>query len=272
MRYFLMAASVLALAACGKADDGAPTANAGAAGGAECSVAKLPLTGLCGDADPSTFLAIDSSLDTVARGCVWRTEELQTKDNEALVFRAQDCTGEMWDKIAYAWVDRYVKSHSVAVPADQAIFVLEVLPVPEGETAEQVALKTLAQAPEDQRTRCEIKPYDGPKVVGRSFTIFPNVELKAELDAASLDEPWMACGPNGVSIDGAQFWEGREKRALFHMVGQDQPMWDPARFTFYAKGADGRWFGLGAWRFGRSCDGGRSLARRLRRPDTRPPG
>ena len=172
MRYILTAAAILALVACGKAGDGAPTADAGAAGGATCSGAKLPLTGLCNDASPALFLAIDPALETIARGCVWRTEELQTGENEALVFRAQDCTGEMWDRIAYTWVDRYVKSRSVAVPADQAVFLLEVLPVPEGETAEQVALKTLAQAPEDQRTRCEIKPYTGPKVVGRAFEIF----------------------------------------------------------------------------------------------------
>jgi hypothetical protein len=241
MRYFVMAAATLALAACGKAEDGAPMADAGAAGGAACSGVKLPGTGLCNDANPSLFLAIDSSLETMARGCVWRTEELQTKETEALVFRAQDCTGEMWDRIAYTWVDRYVKSHSVAVPADQAVFLLEVLPVAEGETAEQVALKTLAQAPDDQRGRCEIKPYTGPKVVGRAFEIFPNAEFKAELDTASPDEPWTACGPNGVTMDGVEFWEGREKRALFHIVGQDQPMWDPASFTFYAKGANGVW-------------------------------
>ena len=76
-------------------------------------------------------------------------------------------------------------------------------------------------------------------MVGRAFEIFPNAELKAELDAASPDEPWAACGPNGVSMDGEQFWEAREGRVLFHMVGQDQPMWDPASFTFYAKDAGG---------------------------------
>ena len=38
-----------------------------------------------------------------------------------------------------------------------------------------------------------------------------------------------------------QFWEGREHHALFHMLGQDDPLWDPASFTFYAKGADGVW-------------------------------
>jgi hypothetical protein len=241
MRYIAMAAAALALAACGKAEDGGPTADAGVSGGAACASGKLPVTGLCSDANPSVFLSIDSNLETLARGCVWRTEELQTKDTEALVFRAQDCTGEMWDRIAYTWVDRYVKSRSVAVPADQAVFVLEVLPLAEGETAEQVAMRTLALAPEDQRTRCEAKPFNGPRVVGRSFELFPNAELKAELDAATPDEPWEACGPNGVSMDGVQFWEDREKHALFHMVGQDQPMWDPASFTFYLKGADGAW-------------------------------
>jgi hypothetical protein len=241
MRYMVTAAAMLALAACGKADDGALVAD-GAAGGAACSGARLGLTGLCSDADPAQFLVIDASLDTVARGCVWRTEELQTGESEALVFRAQDCTGEMWDRIEYTWVDRYVKSRSVAVPADQAVFVVEVLPIPAGETAEQVALNTLAQAPEDQRTRCETKPFSGgSKVVGRAFELFPNAELKAELDAASPDEPWEACWPNGVSMDGVQFWEAREQRALFHMVGQDQPMWDPASFTFYKKEADGVW-------------------------------
>jgi hypothetical protein len=240
MRYMTMAAAMLALGACGKAEDGA-LADAGAADAGSCTAARLPVTGLCSDASPSQFLAIDASLDTVARGCVWRTEELKTGDSEALVFRAQDCTGEMWDRIAYTWIDRYVKSRSVAVPEDQAVFVLEVLPVAEGETAEQVALKTLAQAPEDQRTRCEIRPFDGPKVAGRSFELVPNAAFEAELDAASPDEPWEACGPNGVSMDGVQFWEARERRALFHMVGQDQPMWDPASFTFYAKGADGAW-------------------------------
>jgi hypothetical protein len=78
-------------------------------------------------------------------------------------------------------------------------------------------------------------------VAGRAFELFPNAELRAELDAATPDEPWEACGPNGVSMDGIQFWEAREHRALFHMVGQDQPMWDPASFTFYKKGADGVW-------------------------------
>jgi hypothetical protein len=228
------------LTACGPEAGGADLAATGAQSGSACAGA-LPITGLCNEANPALFLAIDDQLETVARGCVWRTEELQTRDAEALVFRAQDCTGEMWDKVAYTWVDHYVKARPVTVPDDQAMFVLEVLDVGAGETAEDVARRTLAQAPEDQRGRCDAIPFTGPKVAGRAFELAPNADLKAELDARSPDEPWEACGPNGVTTGAIQFWEGRDTRALFHIVGQDEPLWDPASFTFYAKGADGAW-------------------------------
>lgn len=240
-RLFLFLAPVV-LAACGEAPDaGGAGLGTGAQPESACAGALLPVTGLCNNASPALFLAIDDRLETVARGCVWRTEELQTGENEALVFRAQDCTGEMWDKVAYTWVDRYVKSRPVTVPDHQAMFVLEVLDIGEGETAEDVARRTLAQAPESHRARCEVVPFTGAKVAGRAFQLTPNAELKAELDARSPDEPWEACGPNGVTMAALQFWEARDKRALFHIVGQDEPLWDPASFTFYAKGAEGAW-------------------------------
>jgi hypothetical protein len=225
-----------ALGACG-ADPGAAVS----AGGQACAGSKLPITGVCSDANAALFVAIDPKQETVARGCVWRTEELRTKDNEALVFRAQDCTGEMWDRTVYSYVGRFVKSRLATVPEDQAGFLLEVYDVPDGQTAEQVAMATLANAPEDQRARCITSSMVGVTVAGQPFELAPNKELEAEMQANSPDEPWEACGPNGVTMDGIQFWEGREKRALFHMVGQDEPLWDPASFTFYVKGADGKW-------------------------------
>lgn len=72
-------------------------------------------------------------------------------------------------------------------------------------------------------------------VAGRAFELGPNAELKAELDALYPDEPWDACGPNGASLDAIGFWEGRDHHALFHMLGQDTPNWDPASFTFYKR-------------------------------------
>ena len=53
------------------------------------------------------------------------------------------------------------------------------------------------------------------------------------------------CGPNGVTVDATQFWEARNGYALFHMLGQDDPHWDPASFTFYRKSADGKWIKAG---------------------------
>jgi hypothetical protein len=242
MRYMIVAAA-LAQGACGQADEAADGAAAAAGVGSSgpCAGNRLPVTGVCSDANPALFLAIDSGIDTVARGCVWRTEELQTKENEALLFRAQDCTGEMWDRTVYSYVGRYVKAKLAPVPDDQAVFVVELFDVPDGETAEDVARQTLVSAPENQRDRCDTRPLTGLKVPGRAFELAPSAELAAELQAGAEDEPWEACGPNGVTMDGVQFWEGREKRALFHMVGQDQPLWDPASFTFYVKGADNRW-------------------------------
>ncbi len=241
-RAFLFFVPVL-LAACGEAP-GSGSENSIAVGGerATCSGAMLPITGLCTDANPALFLAIDDSLETAASGCVWRTEELRTGADEALVFRAQDCTGEMWDKIAYTWVDRYVKSRPVTVPEDQAMFILEVLDVGPGQTAEEVALRTLSHAPENQRGRCITVAFPGPRVTGPTFQLAPNADLKAELETASSEGPWEVCGPNGIASGTLQFWEDRKSHAaLFHIIGQDEPRWDPASFTFYAKKADGAW-------------------------------
>lgn len=241
MRILLAAVAGLALAACGNADTAASDGAGETPAAASVGCTKLPVTGVCNDARPALFLAVDGSLETHARGCVWRTEELQTKPDEAVVFRAQDCTGEMWDRTVYSYVGNYVKAKLAPVPDDQAVFAVELFDVADGETAEQVALKTLAMAPEGQRARCTTKSLSGVKAAGRVFELAPNAELKAEMEQASPDEPWDACGPNGVTMDGAQYWEGRSKHALFHMVGQDDPMWDPASFTFYRKGASGAW-------------------------------
>lgn len=229
-----------ALGACSKAGDAEAPAAASEAAPA-CSTTKLPITGVCRDAGAALFVMIDPSIETVAQGCVWRTEELQTKPDEALVFRAQDCTGEKWDPMVYSWVGNYVKARLSSWPEDQANFVLEVPDAAPGETPESIAMKTLAAAPEDQRERCIVTPLPEIKLAGRAFELGPNAELEAELTAAHPNEPWEACGPNGVTMDGIQFWEARDTRALFHIVGQDEPLWDPASFTFYVRQADGSW-------------------------------
>ena len=241
MRIVLAVLAACALGACGKASDATEVAAAGAAAPAACSGTKLPITQVCRDANAALFVAIDPKLETVAKGCVWRTEELQTKADEALVFRAQDCTGEKWDRQIYSLVGQYVKARPETVPEDQANFLLEIHDLANGETAEDVAMRTLASAPEDQRERCITNPLPEIPAAGRVFELGPNPELEAEMHASHPDEPWEACGPNGVTMDAIQYWEGRDKRALFHIVGQDEPLWDPASFTFYKKNADGSW-------------------------------
>jgi hypothetical protein len=245
MRVVLTVLAACAVAGCGPADpdSGLEAASAGGADGSPpCATTALPITGLCADAHPARFLAIDTSLDTFARGCAWRTQELLIAPEEALVFRAQDCTGEMWDRTVYTWVGNYVKARPEPVPEDQAVFALQVFNVADGQTAEDVALRTLANAPEDQRGRCSIEPLNTVKVQGRAFELAPNDNLTQEMHILHPNEPWEACGPNGVAMDGTQFWEGRRTHALFHITGQDQPGWDPASFTFYRKDPGGTWY------------------------------
>ena len=78
-------------------------------------------------------------------------------------------------------------------------------------------------------------------ILGMGETLEQRADFAAELETASGGEPWEACGPNGVTMDAVQFWESRPSYALFHMLGQDDGPWDPASFTFYRKGADGKW-------------------------------
>lgn len=220
---------------------GAPEAPAATDVAACGNGAPLPVTGLCSTADPALFLAVDDTIETFATRCVWQTEEVRLGPDDALVFRAQDCSAEGWVPTIYTHVSGYVKHRMDGTPDDQAGFALQVFPLAAGETPEQAAMATLALAPEDQRARCVVAKLPGPKLAGYAFALEPGPELKAELEALHPDEPYDACGPNGFTGDAAQFWEGRKTVALFHMLGQDIPLWDPASFTFYRKSADGRW-------------------------------
>lgn len=244
-RLLAAAAFTASLSGCGPRDDGADlaaTATPAAAADSSCPTGSpLPITGLCSDGNAALFLATDTGVERLAPRCVWRTQEVSLSPNEALVFRAQDCSGEGWDQTVYSYLSGYLKQRMTSMPEDQAGFALQIFPLADGETAEQAAMKTLDKAPDDQRTRCKTRPLSGPKLAGRAFELAPNYDLKTEMDTQFPDEPWDACGPNGVTGDAAQMWEGRKHQALFHMLGQDTPYWDPASFTFYRKGADGAW-------------------------------
>lgn len=241
----LCTTALLSLAACGGEKDAALGAEANAAPAtaeaASSCAAPLALTGLCSNPNPSYFLKIDSQAPKLATKCEWRTQEVGVAADMALVFRAQDCSAEGWVPHVYSYVQGYVKYRMDGTPDDQAMFILQVIPVAKGETPEQTAMKTLASAPEDQRSRCATRPYSGPVIAGSAFQLAPNADLAAEMQSMSEGEPWEACGSNGVTMDAQQFWEARNGYALFHMLGQDDPQWDQASFTFYRKSADGTW-------------------------------
>jgi hypothetical protein len=239
---------LLGLAACGGETEASleTAAVEEAAVGADTSCGPtLPITGLCSNAVDSLFLKVNPQAPKLAAKCVWRTQEVSLTPTDAIVFRAQDCTAEGWVPNAYEVVQTYVKYRMDGTPSDQAMFMLEFLPLAPDETAEQAAMKTLSKAPEDQRARCETRPLSGPVLAGTAFELAPNAELAAELEANSGGEPWDGCGPNGVTMDAVQFWEARKSYALFHMIGQDDPPWDPASITFYRKGDDGVWVKAG---------------------------
>ena len=219
-------------------------ASVAAAGPAGCANgALLPVTGLCNTAAASLFVAIDDTIETFATRCIWRTEEVLLSPGEALVFRAQDCSPEGWVRTIYTPVSGYLKYRMDGTPDDQAGFALQVFPLAPGETAEAVAMKTLAQAPELERDRCETRANTINalhKLSGRTFDLEPKADFMAELEAEA-DGGFSACGPNGFTNEAVQVWEARPGHALFHMLGQDTPLWDPASFTFYRQAADGRW-------------------------------
>lgn len=236
----LLCGALVLLAGCGQQPSSAEvteTAEAACATGS-----PLPITGLCSDGQASLFVAVDQKAEMLGPRCVWRTEEVSLSATEALVFRAQDCTGQGWDEIVYSYEARtqsgYVKTLQKTPSAEIPGFALEVFPLAAGETAEQAALKTLDKAEPAQRARCETHPLANVAAAGRAFELAPNADLKAELDAAHPDESWDACGPNGLYLDSVAYWEGRDRHALFHTIGQDTPMWDPASFTFYVKDGD----------------------------------
>lgn len=249
----LAAAAVLAfaLAACSGEDPAAAetagpeaildTATVDPAG---CGAA-LPITGLCSNAVESQFLTIDTHAPKLATRCVWRTQEVSLTPVDALVFRAQDCAQEGWVPNIYEVVQGYVKYRMDGTPSDQAIFILEFIPLASGETAEQAAMRTLSKAPEGQRDRCETHPRPGAVVAGTAFELVPNADLSAEMELTNEGDQWDACGPNGYTMSSVQFWEARKSYALFHMLGQDDVPWDPASFTFYRKGDDGAWVKAG---------------------------
>jgi hypothetical protein len=250
MRLVLACCVLALLSGCGRSakapeDSGSPGESAamvqpaGAAG--PCTTEVLPVTGLCGDANPALFGAVDPQAKPYSSDCVWRTEEVSMSDKEALVFRSQDCSATGAPRGSYRFADGVLTSAYPGSQGDEhAMPVLEIFNLGTGQTAQQVALQTLSTAPEDQRAECEIQPDTLAHAAGKAFDLLPNAELTRRLDEENQGDDYDACGKYGLSAS-QQYWEARPGRALFHMLGEDDPVWDPVSYTFYWKGSDGIW-------------------------------
>ncbi len=207
-----------------------------------CAGTALPLTGLCTDAGDALYLKINSNHEMPAPHCVWTPQEAALSPDEALVFRALDCTQDDGPRMSFAFSGNVLTAAFPPFEAGGASYemqALEIFPL-DGETAEAVALKTLETAPENQRARCAVRPAEAAGAYGPAFTLSPSDELRAELEAAAEEGLYDACGLFGVT-GSATWWEERPGKALFHSTGQDIPPWDTSSFTFYTRGTGGIW-------------------------------
>jgi hypothetical protein len=257
MRLGLAALACLAASACGGrsgepgvADDSAPVgpgaspasvpAEGVSASGGPCAGGFLPVTGLCADPRPGLFRTVDDRRDLFDPACVWRTEEVSAAPDLAILFRSQDCSAKGWDRDVYRWEDGSIWAKPASLVVDPGVRSLTVFDLSPGQSAEQAALATLSLAPAEERERCELREETGVRLAGRAFALWPTEELLAELNARHQNDVFDACGPYGLT-NAAQVWEARETRALFHGLGQDDPMWDAKSYTFYRRGGDGVW-------------------------------
>ncbi len=244
--------TALALAACGgnkPADKPSEAASASPAApvvpAAICTAGKMPITGVCDDAQPALFGFVDPKPEMYSDKCTWVTAEAQRSDTEALVFRVQKCPAGSEPMTTYKFdgpgkLMAYFPNPEPGKPPYDNL-AAEIWDLKAGETAQDVAMKTLAGVPKAESKGCEIHMKPEIKfVAGQAFEVGPTDARLKELHTVE-DGILSTCGSYGYSEEAVAFWEARPAYAIYHSLGQDTPPWDPASFTFYKKQADGSW-------------------------------
>jgi hypothetical protein len=227
----IFALAALAAAGCGPQSGGTPkpgenrlpaTPEATA-----CAGSVMPISGACA--------VTASSGDLLDPKCVWKTVEVERTVNEVLLVDTQDCKGT-----AYAFTYSFHTPEELHVVQagnpPQDYIAAQVFDIPPGKTAQDVALTTLSQAPEAERSRCIAKPDTAPN----TFQLAPDDKFMAEL-TKDQDGQISACGPFGFTQDSVVWWEAHGTKAIFHATGQDTPSWNPKSFVFYSRDASGAW-------------------------------
>ena len=212
---------------------------------AACDVGDpiLPLTGVCDTGLPSLYSDLDQSAPLAYAKCVWKTFETQLSAKEALRFRIQDCSAAP-DMPA---IEIAQKDRALSVKLGDHMGDRPFLKTYELDGADAIAfLEKKRQAlPAAERDRCIIRPYQATDFTARKdwknlYEIAPNAQYMAEIEARG--EPASACGAEGWTNDGVQFWELRDGEAWFWEIGQEAPLFDPRSFTILQKSAsNGGW-------------------------------
>ncbi len=228
-----------ALGLFGCAPKSGPQATDAAGKPSACTGLLTPIAGVC--ATGAGVFSHESPRDQLFNDkCVWTEQEVLRSPAEVLLLRAQDCSGMGTGayKISYSFPNPTELTATMDMSPDQpAVYVIaRVFDIPEGKTAEDVAMTKLAEAPEAERARCKTRP----DAMGATFQLAPDDTFMDELQK-DQDGPISACGPFGYTEDAQVWWEAHGPHAIFHMTGQDTPSWDPTQFVFYKQDSTGAW-------------------------------
>lgn len=203
----------------------------------------LPLSQVCDTGMPSLYADLDETAPLAFAKCVWKTFETQLSTKEALRFRLQDCSSQA-DMPAISVAE---KNRTLSVKLGDHVNERPFLSTYEDVGADAIAfLENRRKAlPASERDRCIIRPYQATDFTARTdwknlYEIAPNPAYMAEIEARG--EPASACGDEGWSNGGVQFWELRDGEAWFWELGQEAPLYDPRSFTILQKNdAAGAW-------------------------------
>jgi hypothetical protein len=204
----------------------------------------LPISGECDTGLPALYRDMDATAPLAFAKCVWKTFEAQVNQTEALRFRVQDCAFDPEGKPVA--ISAKNGSLSISKEKDGRVEQARFLQTYDLHGADAMAFleNRRAALAQEERDRCIIRPYQATDFTNEKrwanlYEIAPNAAYMREIEAR--DGNASACGEEGWSNTGAQFWELRDGEAWFWDIDQEAPMYDPRSFTVLHKHGEGSW-------------------------------